>query len=348
MDELEKLAGKAILESQIRGERSIARVRFVLVAILAAFAVSIFVECSTATGLAGELKRAHYYVEALCLLLAAAVSVVVLSVTSRGVYSPWMRYLPSFIDVSSVAAVHWAIASSIGLSLAFTGATAWFYFLFLVLSVFRNSTASVIFTGAYSAAAYASINTAIYSAMGNFTAAASVYANPAGTIVKLDFDDEVIKVMVLLTATGLLAVVSRSFKRMVMDQIKAMIDREKSKAALTGRTKSVAADIGARSNDLKEVAESSAVGVAELAGAAERIKDEVRGEQVLVEQFGATIAAMTASVESTGASLGEQASMIEQAVASMETIFGAVRRTVGVAKDGSAVAEAMLSIAEAG
>jgi len=348
MDETSKLADKAILESQIRGERTIARVRFVLVAILAAFAASIFVECATATGLAGELKRAHYYVEALCLLLAAAVSVVILSVTSKGVYAPWMRYLPSFIDVSSVAAVHWAISSSIGLSLAFTGATAWFYFIFLVLSVFRYSASSVIFTGAYSALAYASINTAIFAAMGNFTAAGSVYANAAGKTVKLDFDDEVIKVLVILVAAGLLAVVSRRFKQMVQDQIKAMIDREKAKADVTGRTKSVAADIGARSNDLEEVAASSAVGVAELARAAERIKDEVRGEQVLVEQVGATISAMTASVESSGASLTEQAAMIESAVASMETIFDAVRRTVGVAKDGSAIAEAMLSIAEAG
>jgi methyl-accepting chemotaxis protein len=348
MDEIGKLAGRAILDSQIRGERTIAKVRFALIAILAAFAVSIFLECAAEDGIATELKRAHYYVEALCLVLATIISILILRITSRGRYMAWMRFVPSFIDVSCVAAVHWAISSSIGLSLAFTGATAWFYTLFLVLSVFRNSAASVIFTGAYAGAAYAAINTAIYSAMGNFAQGASVYANAAGRTVKLDFDDEIIKTLVILVAAGLLAVVSRRFKQMVQDQVKAMIDREKSKAAVTDRTKSVAADIGARSNDLEEVAAGSAEGVAELTRAAERIKDEVKDELALVEQVGATVAAMLASVESTGASLSEQAAMIGEAVSSMETIFGAVRSTVGVAKDGSAAATAMLTIAEEG
>jgi methyl-accepting chemotaxis protein len=348
MDEMENLAEKAILESQIRGERSIAKVRFVLIAILTAFALSIFLECVAADGFATEIKRAHYYVELLCLLFATVISILILRITSQGRYSAWMRFVPSFIDVSCVAAVHWAISSSIGQALAFSGATVWFYTLFLVLSVFRNSAASVIFTGAYSAVAFVSINTAIYGAMGNFDPAKRVYTNVAGLIVKLDFDDEVIKTLVILVAAGLLAIVSRRFKQMVQDQIKAMIEREKSKAAITGRTKSVAAEIGARSSDLEEVAAGSTEGVAELARAADRIKDEIQGEQALVEQVGTTIAAMIASTESTSASLAEQAAMIEKAVSSMETIFQAVRSTMGVAKDGSAVATAMLEIAEAG
>jgi methyl-accepting chemotaxis protein len=348
MDEMENLAEKAILESQIRGERTIAKVRFVLIAILAAFALSIFFECAADDGFATELKRAHYYVEAVCLVFATIISILILKITSKGRYSAWMRFVPSFIDVSCVAAVHWAISSSIGLALAFTGATVWFYTLFLVLSVFRNSASSVIFTGAYAGAAFASINTAIYAAMGNFAAGGSVYTSAAGRVVKLDFDDEVIKTLVILVAAGLLAVVSRRFKQMVQDQIKAMVEREKSKATVTDRTKSIAAEIGARSSDLEEVAAGSTEGVAELARAADRIKDEVQGEQALVEQVGSTIASMIASVESAGASLSEQATMIDQAVSSMETIFEAVRSTVGVAKDGSAVATAMLSIAEAG
>jgi methyl-accepting chemotaxis protein len=348
MNETGNLAEKAILESQIRGERTIAKVRFILIAILAAFALSIFLESVSQNGLARELRRPDYYVELGCLLVSAIISVVVLGITSRGGYSAWMRFVPSFVDVSSVAIVNWSISTSIGLSLAFTGATAWFYTLFLVLSVFRNSPASIIFTGAYSAAAFASVNTAVYAAMGNFAAGGSVYANAAGRVVKLDYDDEIIKALVILVATGLLAVVGRRFNQMVHSQIEAMIERETSKAAVTGRTKSVAADIGARSGDLEAVAADSAEGVDELARAALRIKDEVAGELVLVEQVGATISAMLASVESTGASLAEQATMIDRAIASMETIFGSVRSTMGVAKDGSAAATAMLAIAETG
>jgi methyl-accepting chemotaxis protein len=348
MDETENLTGKAILESQIRGERSIAKVRFILIAILAAFAVSIFFEGVAADGFATELTRAHYYVEAVCLVFATAISILILKITSKGRYSAWMRFVPSLIDVSCVAAAHWAISSSIGPALAFTGATVWFYTLFLVLSVFRNSPSSVIFTGACAGAAFASINTAIYASMGNFAAGGSVYTSAAGRVVKLDFDDEVIKTLVILVVAGLLAVVSRRFNQMVQGQIKAMVEREKSKATITERTKSIAAEIGARSSDLEEVASGSTEGVVELASAANRIKDEVQDEQALVEQVGATIAAMTASVESTGVSLAEQAAMIESAISSMETIFEAVRSTAGVAKEGSTVATAMLSIAEAG
>ena len=219
LDEVKSLAGKVILESQIRGERTIAKTRFVLIAILAGFAVSIFLESVGENGLQSELRRPDYYIEAVCLVLAETVSGVILKITSRGGYASWMRFLPSFIDVSCVAAVHWAISSSISLSYAFTGATVWFYSLFIVLSVIRNSAASVLFTGAYSAVAFASINTAIYSAMGNFAAGGNVYSNAAGHVVQIDFDDEIIKTAVILVISGLLAVVSRRFTQLVQKQI---------------------------------------------------------------------------------------------------------------------------------
>jgi class 3 adenylate cyclase len=219
MGEVSSLAEKVILESQIRGERTIAKTRFVLIAILAGFAVYVFLESIAQNGLASELRRPDYYVEFACLAVSTALSILILRITSRGGYAPWMRFLPSFVDVSSVAAVHWSISSSINLSYAFTGATVWFYALFIVLSVIRNSAASVVFTGVYSAAVFAAINTVIYSAMGNFSAGGNVYANAAGRLVQIDFDDEIIKAMVILVISGLLAVVSRRFKQMVQKQI---------------------------------------------------------------------------------------------------------------------------------
>lgn len=219
MDGERTLAGDVILASQIRGERTIAITRFALAGILAGFAVYIFLESVAQNGIASELRRPDYYVELVCLILSVTVSSIILKITARGAYFAWMRFLPSFIDITSVAAVHWSIAWSINLSYAFTGAPVWFYTLFIVLSVIRNSGTSVIFTGAYAAIVFASINTIIYAAMGNFAPGGNVYANAAGRVVQIDFDDEIIKTLVILVISGVLAVVSRRFKQLVQKQI---------------------------------------------------------------------------------------------------------------------------------
>jgi class 3 adenylate cyclase len=200
---------RAILESQIRGERSIAKARCMLLAILAAFAAYVFATAVGERGLASEARRAVYYVEASCLLLGAAVTVAVLRITARGEYRPWMRFLPSFLDVSGVAAVHWAMAVSNNPSYSFTGAVVWFYLLFVALSSMRNSTASVIFTGVFSAAAFIALNTVFFASMGNFAEGGNVYAGASGRAVKLDYEDEVIKAVVILAVTNILAVMSR-------------------------------------------------------------------------------------------------------------------------------------------
>jgi class 3 adenylate cyclase len=219
MSQTKDLSERVILDSQIRGERSIAKARFILIALLAFFGIYIFITAVAERSLASELGRPVYYVEAACLILGSAVSVLVLLITSRGRYSPWMRFLPSFIDISGVAAVHWAIASSLKLCYSFSGATVWFYILFVAMSAIRNSAASVLFTGAYSATIFISLNTVFFAAMGNFAAGDNVYVNAIGGVVKLDFEDEMIKTAVILTVTGILAVVSRRNTLMIRKQI---------------------------------------------------------------------------------------------------------------------------------
>lgn len=228
MDEIGTVVSTVILESRIRGERSIAKIRLALTFILLATMVAIFLESVTVDGIAAELHRPIYYLEALGLLLCALVSIVVLKITSRGRYSTWMRFVPSFLDVSCVSVTHWVLSSTMVSSLAFTGGVPWFYALVIAMSVFRFSSKSVIFTGAYSAASLCAINTFVYSLMGNFAKGVNRYVNAAGRVVRLDFDDEVVKVLVLLILTGLLTVVSERFKQMVHDQIKVRIDRENS------------------------------------------------------------------------------------------------------------------------
>jgi class 3 adenylate cyclase len=209
MSDEKSLSERVVLDSQIRGERSIAKVRFVLVGLLAAFAVYVFITACEERSFESEIVRAVYYVELACILLSSAVSAVILRITSRGVYHSWMRILPALTDVSSVAAVHWTMASTLNPSYSFTGATVWIYLLFIALSAIRNSSASVIVTGVYSAFAFITINTISFSGMGNFIEGMNRYANAAGRVVKLDFEDEAIKTAVILAITGVLAVVSR-------------------------------------------------------------------------------------------------------------------------------------------
>ena len=253
MEAKKTVAGEVIFESQIQGERIIAKVRLVLILILAGFALFVFIESVAQNGIARELRRPDYYYEAVCLGLGSAVSMVILRITSRGFYSAWMRFVPSFIDVSCIATAHWAISSSINLSYAFTGATVWFYFFFIVLSVMRNSAASVIFTGVCSAIAFASINTVIYAAMGNFAAGGNVYTNAAKRIVQIDFDDEIIKTIVILVVTGVLAKVSRRFMLMINKQIELQEISERYAFQLQTFNNRLEDEIATRTSDLEEL-----------------------------------------------------------------------------------------------
>ena len=214
-----ELPEPVILAAQLRGERSIAKARFVLLAILAAFGVYVFASAVAERSLASEVARPVYYIELACIVLAAAVSTEVLGITSRGDYRSWMRFVPSFIDITGVAAVHWAMASSVNPSYSFTGATVWFYLIFVAVASIRNSPASVLFTGGYAAAAFMTLNTIFFSGMGNFIAGGNVYANASGSVVKLDFEDEVIKAAVILAVTGILAAVSHRNNKLVMKQV---------------------------------------------------------------------------------------------------------------------------------
>ncbi len=210
---------QAILDSQIRGERTIAKARSALIAILAAFGAYVFISAVQEWGLESELRREVYYVEAFCLLLSAAVTILIQRITARGEYRRWMRSIPSLIDIASVAAVHWAMAVSNNPCYSFSGAVVWFYILFVVLSSMRNSAISVLLTGAYSAIAFIVLNTIFFASMGNFAEGGNIYANGAGRVVKLDYEDEVIKAVVILAVTGILAVMSKRNMGLVRKEI---------------------------------------------------------------------------------------------------------------------------------
>ena len=213
------LAETIILDAQLRGERSIAKARFLLMAVLTAFAVYVFVSASSERGLSTELARPVYYIEFLSIALCLVISAAVLKITSRGVYSAWMRYLPSLVDVSSIAAIHVSMATANNPCYSFCGATVWLYVLFIAVSSLRNSPASVLATGVYAAFAFFTINVFSYADMGNFVPGRNVYSNGAGNLVKLDFEDEIIKATVILAVTGILAVVCNRNMSLLRKQI---------------------------------------------------------------------------------------------------------------------------------
>ncbi len=181
----EGTAERIILDAQIRGERSIARARLVLMALL------------------------------------------VLRITGRGAYGAWMRYVPSFIDITCVATIHVAMGTAVNPSYSFTGATVWLYLLFVAVSSLRNSGASTLFTGAYASLSFIVINTAFFASMGNFAPGGNVYTNPSGSVVKLDFEDEAIKAMVLLAVTAILSVVGKRDTLLLRKAIELQVTTER-------------------------------------------------------------------------------------------------------------------------
>jgi signal transduction histidine kinase/CheY-like chemotaxis protein len=189
----------------------------------------VFIEAVRRFGFWPTVVKPLYSIEVLCVLSCIIVSILVFRMTSRLQYPFWMRFIPSFVDVSCIGVTMWMYAAMNDLSFALSGAAPWVFMVAIVISVFRYSSASVIFTGAYSAVLFWTISIASYAGMGNFAKGGNVYFSPTGQMVRLEIDDEVIKGLVILMVTGLLAVASKRFKKIVRDQIKARIEREKSK-----------------------------------------------------------------------------------------------------------------------
>jgi signal transduction histidine kinase/DNA-binding response OmpR family regulator len=231
--ELTELVATALLESRIKGERTIAYMRLAVTVLFAGIISWLVSEHLRSVDLGYVLSEPLYWVEVVTVLASIGISVAVLRITGRGRYPLWMRFVPSFLDVSCVGSVVWLYASIDNLSFTFSGATPWVFLAAIVVTAFRYSSASVIFTGVYSAALYWTISFISYARMGNFAPGGNLYVSALGHVVRLDVDDEVVKGVVILIVTGLLTVASERFKKMLHDQINARIERERSARAAT-------------------------------------------------------------------------------------------------------------------
>jgi hypothetical protein len=177
MERIETMAEEAILRARMKGERLITLVRFILIGVLFLFAVFIFLNKSAEVGALKALREPAYLVEILCIAVAAMYSFRVLHQLKRDRYHASIKYVSPFIEITLLNAIVFVNAAAPRWALVMTGAPTFLYLIFLILSSFRNSPSSVLFTGIYVTVSYVVFSIRSLSLLGIFREKGNTFIN---------------------------------------------------------------------------------------------------------------------------------------------------------------------------
>jgi methyl-accepting chemotaxis protein len=174
-------------ETRRRGERSTAVIRIVISGIFAVLEFALLV-----TG-AIENRVAVLSAVVLC-MINVVFSIIVLRLCRSGFAFLWLRWITTTLDITLTSIVILVFSLSGGLHLAVIGAYPHIYYIFIAISVLRNDSRIVLYSGILATFEYLFFIIAVF--MTNLavtyvplhpelTRVASIYISPANTIVML-------------------------------------------------------------------------------------------------------------------------------------------------------------------
>lgn len=339
---------QAVLDARIRGERIIAIIRLVLLVPLSVFVVSLFLQNVANRGLGGAVSDPALYVELVCMVAAVVLSLWVLRLAREGIYRSWMPYVFPFLDVTFITVIAATIARYPLSSIAFTGAPPHLYYIFLVLCVFRNSPPSVVFTGVYAAVSSFALSYRSMAALGILEAQGALFRSAVGETLIVHLDDEILKPVIMLIVTAVLAYLAKRINGIIEEQINASVERARIRARVTAGVGETTGAIREAGLKLQSVAEQYATGLQHLLGATRNIEQETLTEQTAVEQSSATVAEMIQSIESVSSSIDHQSRLMGESAGAVESVQDSVSQIMGMAKEADGIADALLEAARSG
>ena len=341
-------AEELLFRSRITGERIIAVARLILLIPLTLFAVFILVRKASEVGSLKPILEPAFLVEFGSILAVLIYSLWLLRLLGRRSYKDYITYVSPFIDITLLNLIVYANAAFPRVSLVYTGAPTFLYFIFIALAVLRNSPSSVVFTGVYVAVSYAGLSLYASIAIGLLREGGNVFTGPYGTSIIVDWDDEIIKPLVFLIVTVLLRYVAKRFNQMVTEQNRVAIERENLKEVFIQNVKAVSQSLLASGKTLANAYRDFSGGIVKLVDSSKRIEEQTTQEYRVVESTTGTIGTMIGSIDAVAKNIRSQAQLIAETSAAIEEMGGSIRTITNTSQKASGIARGLLSAADDG
>ncbi len=353
MSDVNGLAEKLITDSRIKGERLIAYARLILIIPISFFFIAIIMEHFAEEGIGVIFEDPGFFSEIICIFLAVGLSIYTIRVTKRHMYFSWMKYVLPAIDITLLNVISITMALPPHSALTFTGAFPWFYFIFLILYVLRNSVASVLFSGLYAFVSLIAVYIYSFSGLGILERVLNesmvTFMNATQhTTVEIYLDDTIIKPFIVLMLTGLLMYIAHRFNRMIQEQTAARLEKDEIRTSLTGNIKDITEKIYNTSETLVGTSENLSKDIEQMVDSIARIEEETENENAAVEQTSATVSEMIRSIASVSQNIQTQAKLVLNSVSAIEEVGSSIRTITSTSKSANNLADNLLGAAEQG
>jgi methyl-accepting chemotaxis protein len=348
MENSNRIAKEFLLGSQVKGERIITIIRLILLIPLFLFIIIVFIKSSIENGFLSAIREPLYMIELGCLLVFLPYSFWLLGQLKKNKYFTVIKYLSPFIDITLLSIIVLMNAPSFRIALIMTGAPTFIYFVFLVLSVLRNSISSVIFTGGYITLIYSFFTYHAMSLLRIFDGNGKVFTNSFGKIVQLDWDDEMIKPLVFLIVTVLLAYLASRFNKMVVEQTRMSVDREQLKEVFINNVRQVSENLFASGKSLSSTYDDFSGRIDELVNQSRKIGNETNEEYKIIESTSKTITDIIGSIEAVTGHIKEQAFHVGETAAAIGEMESSIRTITDSSQKASDIAQSLFSAAKKG
>lgn len=337
-----------IFRSRIQGERTIAVVRLGALGLVLVLALIVFFNRAGEIGIARALTDFSFLTNIFSVSAATGVSFWVLRITKKKLYYNWMKIVLPLIDITLLNLVGFANASYNNIILLITGAPVFFYFVFLIITIFRNSVRSVIITGIYTAVSYTVLSLYGQARLKVFEKGGDLFTNVFGMKLTVMQDDEVYKGVILLIITAICALLSKRFNDMVNEQTRFQLEREKTRNELSASLREITQNILNTSEVLNQASEKLSLRVGELLKGNQKIESETKSEFEMIESSSASVIELIRSVESVSASIARQADFVSESRSLIDGLSRSILSTRDASRKASDISAGLLTVAETG
>lgn len=300
------------------------------------------------SGLSTALTSLSFTANMSVILFATIIGFWVLNHLKKNRYYAWMKFLLPFVDISLINIIHYANAASGNYILFITGAPVFFYFVFLAISVLRNSVISTVITGVYSAVSYCFFSFYGLFQLKMMNSNGTIFTNQLNKIIRIDADDEIYKPIIFLVITGICAFIAWRFNKMVNDQTRMEIEKDNIRRDLALSLKEITQNILNTSGVLDSTSMKLSDQVENILDANRKIEDATRSEFEMIESSTSSVAELIRSVDSVSNSITKQADFVSESFNLIEEMSASIESARDISKKANEISMGLLSTAQSG
>lgn len=280
--------------------------------------------------------------------IATFIGFWVLNLLKKNRHYNWMKYALPLLDISLINIIHYANAMDGNYILLITGTPVFFYFVFLVISVLRNSISSTVITGIYSAVSYAFFSFYGQIQLRMLDNNGSYFSNQYEKIINIAADDEIYKPFAILIVTGICAFIAARFNKMVSEQTRMEMEKDNVRRELAANLKEITQNILHTTDVLDSTSGKLSGQVENILDANRKIEGATRSEFEMIESSTSAVAELIRNVDSVSNSITKQADFVSESYKLIEEMSNSIESARDVSKKANDISIGLLSTAESG